>query len=274
MEAKMKKSRWVSFLICCSLMCLNVPAAHGADLANKKEIVKQARAAYYSLRKLGLSEFQANIKPNWEMTLKKELETNPEGAQNGLKMLNGLHFSMTLDPAGKVTVEHRSDAPPPNEQVAQGFNQIYSGMDQAVSGFFATWSLFMLTSPFPGDEIDYQLQDVGGQYRLSYKDGNADVITTMNKNLTVTEIVVNSPEFKSTIRPQLSKSSNGFLLSGYEGIYKPVAGAGDVQLKVRLDYQQVSGLQLPNRLDMDSVYDGTPTQMELVIGDYRVQTNP
>ena len=49
----MKKLRWVSFLICCSLACLNVPAAHGADLANKKEIVKQARAAYYSLRKLG-----------------------------------------------------------------------------------------------------------------------------------------------------------------------------------------------------------------------------
>ena len=270
----MKKLRWVSFLICCSLACLNVPAAHGADLANKKEIVKQARAAYYSLRKLGLSEFQANIKPNWEMTLKKELETNPEGAQNGLKMLNGLHFSMTLDPAGNVKVEHRSDAPPPNEQVAAGFNQIYSGMDQAVSGFFATWSLFMLTSPFPAVESAYQLEEVNGQYRLSYKEGSSDVATTMNKDLTIIEIVVNSPEFKSTIKPQISKSPKGFLLSGYEGDYKPTSGTGDVQLKVRLDYQQVSGLQLPNKLDMDSVYDGAPTQMQLVFSDYQVKTNP
>jgi len=268
----MKNLRWIALLVCCALSCLTVPVAQGADLANKKEIIKQARDAYYSLRRAGLSEFHANIKPTWEIALKKELQENPEGAQNGLKMLNGLHFSMTLNPAGKVTVEHRSDAPPPNEQVAQGFNQIYSGMDQAVSGFFATWSLFMLTSPFPGDEIEYQLQDVGGQYRLSYKDGNADVITTMNKNLTVTEIVVNSPEFKSTIRPQLSKSSNGFLLSGYEGNYEPTAGSGSVQLKVRLNYQQVSGLELPGTLDLDSVLDGAATQMQLVFSDYHVKT--
>src|SRR5205807_10672221 len=117
-----------------------------------------------------MDEFQATIKPTWELTLKKELATNPEGAQNGLKMINGLHFSMVLDPDGEVKVSHSTDAPPPNEQAAKGFEQIYGGMDQAVSGFFATWSLFMLTSPLPEANSVYQLEDLGTQYRLSYKD--------------------------------------------------------------------------------------------------------
>ena len=32
----------------------------------QKQVVAQARRAYYSLRALGLNEFQATVKPNWE----------------------------------------------------------------------------------------------------------------------------------------------------------------------------------------------------------------
>ena len=221
-----------------------------------------------------MSEFQASIRPNWELTLKKELQSNPEGAQNGLKMLNGIHFSMTLDPQGNVKVEHNTDAPPPNEAAAAGFQQIYSGMDQAVSGFFATWSLFMLTSPFPAIESEYRLESVAGQYRLSYKDGGSDVVTTMNKDLTITGIVVDSPQFKSTILPQFAKSPKGLMLSSYTGDYKPASGPGVVHLNIRIDYQEVSGFQLPRALDLDSIYDGAPTQMQLAFSSYSVKTKP
>jgi len=264
----------VLFVLCCSFACVNSLAAQDTDLANKKQILTRAHSSYYSLRGLGLNEFQASIQPNWELTLKKELQSNPEGAQNGLKMLRGLHFSMTLDPQGEVKVQHSSDAPPPNDEAAAGFQQIYSGMDQAVSGFFASWSLFMLTSPFPAVESEYRLEEVAGQYRLSYKDGSADVVTTMNKDLTITEIVVNSPQFKSTISPQFTKSPKGLMLSSYSGDYQPASGAGKVHLKILIDYQEVSGYQLPRKLDLDSTYDGTPTQMQLAFSNYSVKTKP
>ncbi len=245
---------------------------HGADRTDKKEIIRQARASYYSLRGLGLAGFQAGVKPTWEVVLKDQVRSDPASAQAALKLLNSLHFTMSLDSAGKASVEHSADAPPPNEQAASAFNQIYSGMDQALSGFFETWSPFMLTSPFPEVESDYQLEDQGGEYRLSYKDGSSDVLTIMKKDLTITSIKVVSPEFVSSLRPQFTRTAKGFILSGYSADYQPTSGKGVVALKVQLEYQEVQGLQLPSKLFLDSHYDGEPTQMELVFANYQVTT--
>lgn len=244
-------------------------AAHAVD---RKDVVNRARQSYYSLRGLGLVQFQSNITPTWEVTLQNDLRNDPAGAQAGIKMLNSLHFAMTLDEKGKVKVDHRADTPAPNEKAAAAFNQIYSGMDQAVSGFFETWSMFMLSSPFPETDSEYQLEDLGAEYRLSYKDGPAEVVTSMSKDLVITEIKVTSPEFFSSIRPQLSRTPKGFILSGYAADYRPTSGPGVVKLDVKLDYQDVQGLQLPRKLNLDSVYDGSPNQMELVFSDYQVKT--
>jgi hypothetical protein len=256
---------------CAGLFVLSALPAQGADKTDKKEVIRQARAAYYSLRERGLTEFQAGIRPTWEVVLKEQMHSNPQGVQDGLRLLNTIHFVMSLDSAGKVTVTHSVDAPPPSEK-APGFNQIYEGMDKAVSGFFDSWSPFMLTSPFPAVESEYQLEDQGGEYRLSYKDGTADVVTLMNKDFTITLIKVTSPEFLSSFRPVFARTQKGFILSGYSADYQPRVGSGTVALKVQLEYQEVNGLQLPRKLSLDSVYDGAPTQMELVFGDYQVKT--
>lgn len=269
----MKRARvcklYASLVLVACFVLFFAAAAHGVD---RKDVINRAHRSYYSLRGLGLVQFQSNIRPTWEVTLQKDLQTDPAGAQAGIKMLNSLHFVMTLDENGKVKVDHRADTPPPNEKAAAAFNQIYSGMDMAVSGFFETWSMFMLTSPFPDVDSEYQLEDLGGEYRLSYKDASASVVTTMNKDLVITEIKVTSPEFFSSIRPQISKTAAGFILAGYVADYRPTSGPGVVKLNVKLDYQEVNGLQLPRKLNLDSVYDGSPNQMELVFSDYQVKT--
>src|SRR5689334_22858356 len=168
-----------SLLVVACFFLFFATAAHGVD---RKDVIDRAHRSYYSLRGLGLLEFKSSITPAWEVTLKNDLNTDPAGAQAGIKMLDTLHFAMTLDENGKVKVDHRADTPPPNEKAAAAFNQIYSGMDQAVSGFFETWSMFMLTSPFPEANSDYQLEDLGSEYRLSYKEGSANIVTSMNKD--------------------------------------------------------------------------------------------
>jgi hypothetical protein len=175
-------------LMACSLASM---AQSRTPVADNKKVIEDARRAYYSLRTAGLDEFRATVKPNWELVLKDQLKADPVGAQAGLKLLNGIHFSMLLDNASKVTVTHRTDTEPSNEQQRKGFDDIYSGMDQAINGFFATWSLFMLNSPFPSPDGEYKLEDLGTQYRLSDKDGAADVITIMGKNLIITDIKSN-----------------------------------------------------------------------------------
>jgi len=247
--------------------------AKGPATVDRTQVVKQARHYYYGLRAMGLDEFQSTVKPNWSVVLQDELKSNPEGAQAALKLLNGLHFSMLLDKQGKVTVTHQADVEPTNQQQRDGFNQIFSGMEQAVSGFFATWSLFMLNSPFPEPGGEYQLEDLSSQWRLSYKDGSSDVVMLMSKELVISEVKVTSAEFVSSVRPQFKRSINGFVLAGYAADYKPTSGPGVVKLDVKIDHQLVNGLQLPVSLIADSVLDGAPTHIELAFSGHQVKSH-
>jgi hypothetical protein len=253
--------------------CLATMAQSQTPVADSKKVIEDARHAYYSLRTVGLDEFRATVKPNWALVLKDQLAADPVGAQAGLKLLNGIHFSILLDRTDKVTVTHQTDTAPSNEQQRKGFDDIYSGMDQAINGFFTTWSLFMLNSPFPASETNYTLENLGTQYRLSYKDGAADVVTMMGKNLVITDIKVNSPEFNSSVRPQFVQTPKGFVLTGYDADYKPTSGAGVVKLALKIDHQPISTLQLPTKVVLDSVMDGAPTHMELAFSEFAVKSH-
>lgn len=268
------KPRWHKLCLPLLLACgLAAMAQAQTPVADSKKVIEDARHAYYSLRTAGLDEFRATVKPNWELVLKDQMKADPAAAQAGLKLLNGLHFSMLLDQSDKVTVTHHTDVPPSNEQQRQGFDQIYSGMDQAISGFFATWELFMLNSPFPSPNRDYKLEDLGTQYRLSYKDGSSDVVTMMGKNLIITDVKVTSADFVSSVRPQFVHTAKGFVLTGYDADYKPTSGPGVVKLSLKIDHEPVSGLQLPASLVMDSVLDGAPTHMELAFSEPEVKSH-
>ena len=267
------KHRSLSLCAFLLLACGLAAAQSPKQIADRKKVVEEARQAYYNLRTAGLDEFRATIKPNWALVLKDQLKADPAKGEAAVNLLNGLHFSMLLDKEGKVTVTHHTDTEPANEQQRQGFDQIYSGMDQAINGFFTTWAVFMLSAPLPAANSEYQLEDLGLQYRISYKDGSSDVITTMGKDMIITEVKVISAEFISSIRPQLSRTANGFVLSGYTADYKPTSGPGTVKLDLKIQNQAVSGLQLPANLVLDSVLDGEPTHMELAFSDHQVTSH-
>ena len=269
---KEKSTRLTAWLLVLTCSCgLLTPAAVARNQNPNKEVIRQARLAYYSLRRLGLSEFRSSFTPNWEMVLDEAIKSDPVRKQDALNLLNGLHFSMFLDSRGVVTVSHQQDTPAPNEKVAAGFDQIFKGTDEAVTGFFATWSLFMLTSPFPELESQFQLEQAGTGYRLSYKDGDADVVTLMTKELVITDLRVSSSSFVSSIRPELTRQKNGFVLTGFDADYEPKTGSGRAKLKVHIGYVEVSGMQLPSTLYLDTVYDGTPSRIELVFANYQVK---
>jgi hypothetical protein len=274
MKNPIRPRLWLPVFLCCSVLGLTLPFAYGTGIPDKRDIVKQARAAYYSLRNRGLDEFQSSVQPNWRLVLKDQLAADPANAEKALTMLNGIHFVVSLGRDGAVKITHREDVAPVNEQAAEGFKQIFSGMEQAMSGFFDSWSPFMLTSPFPEVAGEYTLEELNDQYHLSYKDGPAAIATTMSKDLVISEIKVDSPEFKSVLKPQFTKSAQGFLLSGYEATYQGTGGGGaSVQLNVRIENQPVSGLQLPRKLNLDGSYQGTPFQMELTFSDYQVKNH-
>jgi hypothetical protein len=256
---RIKGSAFVLLLVC-------VSSAASAGQTNRKQLIRQARSGFYSLRRSGLVEFQATIKPNWA-TIAKGIESNSEG----LKVLNGLHFWMSLNSDGKVTVSHRADVAPAGQQRSEDLNQIFSGMEEMITGFFGTWSSFMLTSPLPEVESEYDLASEGDGYLLSYRDGATRVATVMTKDLLITEMKISATDFNSSIWPHFTKSREGLLLTGYDANYQPTSGPGTTHLKVEISYLEAGGLQLPQTLHLQGSYNGTSFAVETAFEDYQVK---
>jgi hypothetical protein len=245
------------------------PAAAG-DRADKREIIKQAKAAYYSLRQKGLDSFQVTVAVNWDLMLG---DVSPERKANTMRLLNGLHFAAAFDAAGKTTITHRADVPAPTEQAQRGYDQIFTGIDQVLTGFMDTYKPFMVGSPFPGVSADYVLEDADNGYRLSYKeDATTDIVTRMTKTFAIIETKIHTPEWDSTVRPTFMTTPEGYVLAGYDGDYVPANGAkGVVKLNGKIEHGEVEGLQLPVRLTFSSATDGTPMRAELTFTEYTVK---
>lgn len=253
------KRLFISALLCAAA----VPAAHSKPQSDTKQLLERARQKYYNLRRSGLINFQANIKPNWKL-----LFTGVEPNRAAMKVFDGLHFSVALDSRSKLRVDHYAEVIPLDQKSVDRNESIFKDMDQAVSQFMATWSIFMLTSPFP--EVNSGCKEVDGRYHFLHKEGGSDVLTITDKDFMIIEIKVSGDGFTSSLRPVLEKTTMGFVLRGYDATFRTLSTTRTTLLEVRLDYQLVKGLQLPRKVNVNTVYDGKPAQLEYRFVDYQV----
>jgi hypothetical protein len=259
---------WIAFFTACA-----TPAALSAQTVPDKQVVRQARQAYYNLRNEGLAEFECSITPNWKAILGDLSKSDPAAADRALKTLSELRFSLRVGRDSKVQLTH-NDIPAQNQQVADGLRQIYGGMEQMITGFFDHWSSFMLSHPFPDVASEYRLQDVGPQYVLSYKDGaTTDIRTTMGKDFAISDLTIKSAEFDSTIQPKFARTPKGLLFTSYEASYQSASPGDTTHLKVQIGYQEVDGLQLVHELNLRGVYGGNPFAVELTFSECKVTRN-
>ena len=256
--------------------CILVPTlANPQAVANKQQVLGQARNAYYNLRDEGLMEFACSVTPNWEALLAKKHEATPERVDADTKTLNELQFTASLGTDGKVKLTHNDLSAQSEEKDA--LRKMYGGMEQMASEVFATWSMFMLDRPFPEVASEYQLEAPPGEYRLSYKykNGGAPIVTTMGRDFVITNLQATIPQSESsTYQPRFTKNSKGFLLSAYDSSYKSASFNDATQLSVLISYQEVSGLQIIKQLNLSGTYGGSPFAVELAFSNCKVTKKP
>ncbi|HKM87208.1 MAG TPA: hypothetical protein VJX48_01250 [Xanthobacteraceae bacterium] len=261
-----------SLRICISLLVgvVMLASLSGARAeVDKKSILSQARQSYYNLRSEGLAAFQCNITPNWALLLQDQRKENPKGADAAIKILQQLHFTVSLAADDSVKLRH-NDLLGQSQQMSDALKQIYGGMEQMTSGFFDTWKLFLVNRPFPQDGSKYKLEAIGPQYRLSYRENAADVVTTMSKDFAISNLKVTTAEFDSSIQPRFTSTPKGFVLNSYDASYKSQKPEETTQLKVMTAYRQVDGVQMLQKLNLSGTYGGSPFAVELVFSHCQV----
>lgn len=236
--------------------------AQGADL-DKAKTLQAAREHYYNLRTLGLSEVQVAIKPNWDVLLE-----GTNAAPSARTLLNNLHFWISIDAAEKFQLSHDGKALPADQ--VEGVEKIFKGVNSSVTGFFRTWSLFLLTSPFPVPGSDYSVERQANGFRFSQRQGDLDVAIETDNEFAITEIRAVAADRTSWLKPILEKTPAGLVLKGYTASSRRSDG-GNTTVQASLEYGTVSGLRLLQKVNLDTVFQGRPAKFEWVFTDYQVK---
>lgn len=240
---------------------------------DKKTVLTQAAQAYYNLRREGLDSFQCSVTPNWEMMLQDQRKQNPQLVDAELVTLDQLHFNFAVSADNKMKLTH-NDLAGLSKDMTDSVAQIESGMDQMASGFFDTWSFFMLDRPFPDSTSEFQIETIGSQYRLTYKDGSADVVATLGRDFSMSNMAVTTTEFHSTVQPGLTKLPGGFVLTSYDANYVSSKLEDPTQLKALISYQDVQGFQIVQKLEVNGAYGPNKFTIQLIFSGCQVTKKP
>ncbi len=239
-----------------TILALTVSAYPRAQAPAQQEVLSRARAAYYSLAKKGFTGFNAAVEPNWEVIL------GNTATPASLKIFRAVQFSMAVDANGAVTLTHEVGADAAKADLQPTVNRIHADVQRLVAGFFNTWRLFVLTSPFPETEI--QVENSGSQHKLSYTSQSNAVTIAMNADLTITEWIFVGPSVKRTVKPKFQKTADGLLLSGYKGTFEPLGDGIKTILDFHIEYQDLNGMKVPYKVRLGGMHGSEPVEAELV----------
>ncbi|HEY5884270.1 MAG TPA: hypothetical protein VIT88_06250 [Pyrinomonadaceae bacterium] len=187
-----------------------------------------ADKGYYNLTKQGFNGFKSTIDPNWEVIL------GPTATADNLKIFRALRFSMTVDANGVATVSHEI-VNPDKIRLEPYVNQIHGNVNRLVTSFFRTWAMFVVS---PASETDLK------EWKLT------------------------TPNGIQTIKPQFQKTRSGLLLSSYHSNFEPSALGIKTTLDVQVEYQELSGMQLPHRIRIKGIHGGELVEAELEFNQY------
>ena len=255
--------RWIglAFVI---VMSANpgLAVSQGADF-DKAKTLQTARERYYNLRSQGLSDVKVAIQPNWEVLLE-----GANAAPSARTLLNNLHFWISIDAADKLQLSHDGKAVPTDQ--LEAVQKIFTGMNSSVTSFFRTWSIFLLGSPFPAPGSDYAVERRAGGFRFLQKQNDLDVTIDTDNEFAVTEIRAVAVDRASSLKPILEKTPAGLVLKGYTASSRRPDGSNST-VQASLEYGTVNGLRLLHKVNLDTVFQGTPAKFEWLFTDYQVK---
>ena len=238
-----------------TILTLTASVDGGDHRVAQQGVIGQARSAYYNLTSKGFKGFTAALEPNWEVILGNT--ATPEN----LKVFRAVRFSMAVDANGAVTIRQEAHVVKPNLQPI--VNKIQYDLERLIAGFFNTWRIFMVNSPFPEtDQI--KIENPGNEYRLSYNMQAGEVMIMMTRDFLITEWNLSSPTAKRTVKPQFQKTVDGFLLTGYRGVFEPLNPGIKTTLDFNIEYQDVGGMKLPHIVRFSGMHGTEPVEAELV----------
>jgi hypothetical protein len=217
------------------------------DLANRNQILAEAKAAQYSLLREGMQSVHATATFDWATFLDWQ---RPQDASDKaiLGSLAASHYEVTIDDAGTPSVESVTGAMPANATDANAVLGEIEGMRHTLESLLNAWTGYMAATVLPPDDVDMHIAETGGTYDLKYFIGETAFAIDMNAKFEMARVWEKDTKSMSEIHPAFDATPKGFVLKGYEGSFESYEKNRSTTAKLTLEYETVDGLLVPQTL--------------------------
>lgn len=240
------------------ILALTASVRPQAHVVTNHDVISQARSAYYSLTKKGFKGFTATVEPNWKVILAHT------ATPKNLKVFGAVRFTLVVDAKGTASLRHEVNADAAKPDLVPVVEQIQKDLQRLVAGFFNTWRMFVVGSPFPETANQIKIENLGAQYLLTYPSEPGEIMIVMTRDFLINEWKLSGPLASRTVKPHFQKTVDGFLLTGYQGVFEPVGDGIKTTLDFNIEYQDVSGLRLPHKVLLKGMHGSEPVEAEIV----------
>jgi hypothetical protein len=227
--------------------------------ADVKEVVKNAKASYYTLQGQGLKTFHCTVTPNW-IKFMKDIDAPNDGK---LALLLPVHFSVSIDEQGQSKIKPFTTT---GGKIDPSIDQMISGFQDMLAGFYQTWTSLVLSGPFSEGDNGLTLQQDGDNYRLLGKDNGSDVVIVLTKDYVITEMNVTAEGSVISMFPKFAKTSKGLLMTEIDSDINH----GQQRVAFAIQYQEIQGISLPAQTSIRVTLPAQVVAVEMAFTNYEV----
>jgi hypothetical protein len=85
----------------------------------------------------------------------------------------------------------------------------------------------------------------------------------MADDISIKEWNLSAPTVKRTVKPQFQKTADGLLLTDYKQIFEPVGDGIKTTLDFHIQYQDLNGMKVPEKVRLSGMHGSEPVEAEL-----------
>lgn len=231
-------------------VCLGSCAALIAQSDSPRGRLGLAHAQYYTPTASGLKSFSCDAAIDWKAMITRFSGTEIQDDNPTLQYLHSVHLSISDELRGAGSLEWSGGAEMP--QGSEGpIGQIRHGLQTSVAGFFQSWNPYMNGSmvPFPGDSATVTSKGEGVHLSESAKETKVD--EDFDKNMLLTQVVVENPAVRFSATPTFVSTPAGLVVSAVQSQINQPPSAPGINLTLHVEYAQTGAYQLPSHLLFD-----------------------
>lgn len=209
-----------------------------------------AHAQYYSPTVSGLQSFHCDATIDWQGMLARFTGKEIPDDNPWLKYLQTVRISIDDEPRGEANVTWANPNQPPAGR-EESLKQIEEGLQRSVAGFFQTWNPYMNGKMVPLPDKTLTVTKSGDGVHLSGTSKDLKFDEDYDKNMLLTQALVDSPAMKVLAIPTYVDTPDGLVISAIDSKINQPPSAPQTETIFRIEYAKVSSFQIPSRIVLD-----------------------